>query len=247
MPKTPRIEPEHFRQVYERLKSPVSRYDCGRHCAPLNGGEPVCCSTQNAVPVVEKAEWQLLRSRTNMWRRFKPYDAATRRIVDDLPRDCVAVTCRGARHCERDNRSLACRAFPFAPYLTRDGEFIGLAYYWIFEDRCWVISNLQVVDRTFVEEFVSAYEFLFDADPDERKTFHDHSATMRRVFSRWNRAIPLVGRDGGYFKVLPRGRGIVPLDPAKLPKHGPYKSERAYRRAVKEAGGTPPEDAADAR
>src|SRR5690606_21417962 len=50
MPKTPRIEPEHFRQVYERLKSPVSRYDCGRHCAPLNGGEPVCCSTQNAVP-----------------------------------------------------------------------------------------------------------------------------------------------------------------------------------------------------
>jgi hypothetical protein len=243
MSETPRIEPDDFRQIYDAFQAPVSRYDCGRHCAPLNGGEPVCCSTRNAIPVVQKAEWRLLKSRTDMWRPFKPYDAASRRIVKELSSDCAAIECRGARHCERDNRSLACRAFPFCPYITREGAFIGLATYWIFEDHCWVISNMAVVDPAFVREFVAGYELLFEKDPEEFKTFRDYSATMRRTFSRKKRAIPLIGRDGGYLKVLPHGRGIVPVDPAKLPKHGPYRSERAYRRAVKEAGGTGPEPA----
>jgi hypothetical protein len=58
---------------------------------------------------------------------------------------------------------------------------------------------------------------------------------MRREFSRRNKPIPLIGRDGGYFKALPRGGGIVPLALEKLPKHGPYKSDRAYRQAVRAA------------
>ena len=45
-----------FGVVFDRFQSTVSRYDCGRFCAPLNNGEPVCCSTQNAVPVVHKVE-----------------------------------------------------------------------------------------------------------------------------------------------------------------------------------------------
>lgn len=238
MTKTPSIQPDDFREIYDRFQASISRHDCGRKCAPLNGGEPVCCSTRNAIPIVQKAEWRLLKARTDMWRRFKPYDSASRQIVAELSTDCAAIECRGARHCERDNRSLACRAFPFCPYITREGAFIGLACYWTFEDRCWVISNMQEVDADFVRDFVAAYEYLFEKDPEEFKTFRDYSATMRRTFSRKGRYIPLIGRDGGYLKVLPHGRGIVKADPAKFPKHGPYKSERAYQRAVKEAGGT---------
>ena len=119
MPKAT-IKPADFATLYEGFTAPVSRFDCGRKCAPLNGGEPVCCSTQNAVPVVHKVEFDLLKTRTDLWSKFKPYDYATRQIVAELTSDCMAIHCKGARHCERDNRTIACRGFPFYPYLTRE-------------------------------------------------------------------------------------------------------------------------------
>jgi len=219
------VSQDLFRELYEKFQAPISRFDCGSKCAPHNGGEPVCCSTKHAVPVVDKAEWHLLRARSDLWHRFKPYDAATRKIVDELPTTCMAIECKGARHCERDNRTMSCRAFPFFPYIDRAGDFIGLSYYWVFEDRCWVISNLQLVDADFVREFVATYDLLIARDKQEYEGFRDHSVSMRRVFSRWNRAIPLIGRDGGYFKIMPRTGRMLPVDAAKFPTHGPYKRE----------------------
>lgn len=229
------ITAHDFGQIYDLFQASISRFDCGRKCAPLNGGEPVCCSTQHAVPVVQKVEWELLKSRTDMWTRFKPYDRATRQIVKEIGSDCAAVECRGARHCERDNRSLACRAFPFFPYIDQEGKFIGLAYYWDFEDRCWVISNIKVVEAEFIKDFVKAFELLFARDPEEYDNFKSYSGTMRRVFSRRGKPIVLIGREGGFFEVRPYGKGIRPTTADKLPKFGPYKSDRAYERALRDA------------
>ena len=77
-----KLSVDDIRHIYDNFTASITRYDCGRRCAPLNGGEPVCCSTKNAVPVVHRPEWDLLRSRTDLWSKFKPYDEATRRIVD---------------------------------------------------------------------------------------------------------------------------------------------------------------------
>lgn len=230
-----RVTPALFQRVYDLFDASVGRVDCGSKCAPLNGGEPVCCSTQHAVPVVHKAEWRFLRSRSRLWRKFEPYDAATREIVDTLTDTCAAIECKGARFCERDNRSVACRAFPFFPYLSRTGEFLGLAYYWDYEDRCWVISNLKIVTREFIEQFHAAFEEIFRADREEYETFLQQSAIMRRVFTRRRRPFPLICGDGKLMKVLPRGRGIVPARFDEFLPIGPYKSERAYRQAVAEA------------
>ena len=227
--------PDLYARLFAAFEAPVARFDCGRMCAPHNGGEPVCCSTKHAVPIVDRAEFSLLRARSDLWRRYRPDDAAGRKIVDELHGSCVAIECKGARQCERENRSLSCRAFPFFPYFPRGAErFVGLAAYWDFEDRCWVISNLGVADATFVREFIAAYEALFALDPEERGAFRDQSAAMRRTFSRWRRPIPLIGRDGGYFKIL-RGGRIVPTDVETFRKHGPYRSDATYARAVKEA------------
>ena len=83
--KTPKttLNPKDFASLYDGFDASVSRFDCGRKCAPLNGGEPVCCSTQNAVPVVHKVEFELLKARTDLWTKFKPYDYATRQIVEE--------------------------------------------------------------------------------------------------------------------------------------------------------------------
>jgi hypothetical protein len=234
-----RITPQDFAHVYAMFQAPISRFNCGQRCAPLNGGEPVCCSTDHAIPVVDRAEWRLLQPRTKLWHHYKPTDAAGRAVVADLGRNCIAVECKGARHCERDNRTLACRSFPFFPYVDRAGDFIGLSIHWTFVDRCWVISNFWVVDAEFRRQFIAAYEYLFEADPGEYETHKQYSATLRRIFSRQRQPIPLIARDGGCFKILPHGRGMRACKPEDLPKYGPYRSERAYRAAVVEAGGDP--------
>jgi hypothetical protein len=231
------MTPADFAVVYDKFKAAVSRYDCGRFCSPLKHGEPVCCSTQHAVPVVDKAEFRFLKSRTDLWHVFKPYDAATHKIVDELHHTCAAIECKGARHCERDNRSVACRAFPFYPYLTREGDLVGLGTYWTYEDRCWLISNMRVVERDFVQEFIAAYEYIFARDPEEYATMKAHSAAHRRVFSRRGQPIPLIGREGGFLQVLPRGGRILPLPASRLPRFGAYVSDAAYREAVRAAGG----------
>lgn len=236
----PRITPQHFAAVYETFQAPISKFDCGKKCAPLNGGEPVCCSTENAIPVVHKAEFDLLKSRTKLWSRFKPHDASSRKIVEELPDNCRAIHCKGARHCERDNRTIACRSFPFFPYITRAGEFIGLAHYWIFEETCWLPSNLGVVEPAFVREMVAAFESIFMFDPEEFSTMKDHSASMRRVFTRRKRIIPLLGREGGYFKVMPRTGEVRAARLDEFKRVGAYASEAAYIRAVKKAKGTLP-------
>lgn len=233
------MSPADFAVVFDKFRTSVSRYDCGRFCAPLNNGEPVCCSTDNAIPIVDKTEFQLLKSRTDLWHLYKPVDAASRQIVKELHKSCTAIECKGARFCERDNRTMACRAFPFYPYFNREGELLGLATYWGFEDRCWLISNMQVVERDFIQEFIAAYEYIFERDPDELKAMKSQSAYHRRTFSRRNEFIALIGRDGGFFKILPHSGRIVPLAADKLPRYGAYKSEAVYRRSVKEAGGEP--------
>jgi hypothetical protein len=229
-----------FATLYDGFTAPVSRFDCGRKCAPLNGGEPVCCSTQNAVPVVHKVEFDLLKSRTDLWSKFKPYDYATRQIVAELTSDCMAIHCKGARFCERDNRTIACRGFPFYPYLTRERQFIGIGTYWVFEDRCWMMSHLEIVDRPFVDEFIATYEALFVKDESELKTYVDFSASARRVYSRWKRQIPLLSRQGDLLIVDPSTGAHRPGRRKEFPKAKPFTSEKEYRAAVKEAGGEVP-------
>ena len=231
------LSPAQYAELYRLLQRPIyRRLDCGRKCAPLNGGEPVCCTTRHAIPVVNREEWNLLKSRTDMWRPFRPYDAPSRKIKEDLASSCRAIECRGAAFCERDNRSLACRTFPFFPYFTREKEWRGFATYWSFEDRCWVLSHLREVDAGFLREMFAMHEHLFACDESERDPYVELSASMRRVFSRWRRPILLLEEGQKWSKVLPRSGGrIVAAREKDFRRHGAYRSQAAYVRAVKEA------------
>lgn len=221
MPATPAL----YKQIYDGFQAPISRFDCGQKCAPLNNGEPVCCSTKDAVPVVDRAEWKLLKTRTKMWREWVPTDAPGRALAADLEPLCLGIECNGAQHCERDNRSMSCRTFPFFPYVTREGEFVGLAYFWAFEHLCWVVNNLQIVDREYVRQFIDNYDKLFAADKDEFEGNKDQSAAARRVFTRWNRIIPLIGRDYEFYAVEPRTHVVRRAALSEFKRTEPYAKE----------------------
>jgi hypothetical protein len=214
-----------YEQVYATFTAPISRFDCGKKCAAHNGGTPVCCTTDHAVPIVDRAEWDILKERSDLWHPFKVRSAEDRDVVKDLHRECMAIECKGVRSCERDNRTMACRAFPFFPYIDRDGQILGLSVYWGFEDRCWVQSHLEIATKQFIRECLAAYEAVFAADKAEFDCNKDLSADMRRVFSRWNRIIPVITRDKRYYAVEPRTHVFRPARIEEYGRHGPYKND----------------------
>jgi hypothetical protein len=180
----------------------------------------VCCDIENAIPIVDKPEYKLLKSRTDMWKRLRPTTPSQKREIATLTdSDSCAVTCRGVQFCERDNRSLACRSFPYFPYFDAAGDFVGLAHYWAFEGQCWVIANPMIVERPFIKEMIDSHEYLFKVDKNWADTYREYSASMRRVFSRRNKKFLILHRDGNRYWVLPHSGGkMVAATPEQIVK-----------------------------
>ncbi len=214
-----------FSKFYRQFKAPISALDCGEKCSPYNeNGVPFCCDTRHAVPTAYQAEWAYLVSHTDLWHPWQADEPAqTQRLQDQTPAGQVLIECLGHTLCQRSFRALTCRAFPFFPYISRGREFLGLSYYWEYEDRCWVLSNLQVISPEYRSQFIRAYEDLFARMPEEFENFHHHSTMMRRIFGRRKRAIPLLHRNGFAYKLTPRNGRLRRVALDSLPKFGPYR------------------------
>lgn len=214
----------NFVDLYGHFNAPISEFDCGDRCAPHNErGVPFCCDTRHAVPTAYKEEWQYLEQNTDLWHLWEadsPED--TLRLQLQAPEGQVLIACLGHAACRRGFRSITCRSFPFFPYLDREGNFLGLSYYWEYEDRCWVISNLHIVTPEYRSQFIRAYDEIFNRIPEEQENFRSFSNTMRRVFGRRHRAIPLLHRNGFTYKVTPRNGRMRRIALEKLPLFGPY-------------------------
>ena len=215
----------NFARLYAGFQAPIAALDCGKKCAPYNEyGVPFCCDTTHAVPSAYLAEWDYLQQNTNLWHLWQPADEGEYQLVRaETPENMQLIECLGHTHCQRGFRSLTCRAFPFYPYINSNGEFIGLSYYWDYEDRCWVISNLQVVTPEYVQQFVLTFDRLFAEMPGERESYARHSLVMRRKFARKGRTLPLLHRDGGLYKVSPHHERMRRVHADSLPKFGPYR------------------------
>ena len=219
--RTDRID---YKTLYSRFDPPITHQDCGRKCAPYNEyGVPFCCDTNHAIPTAYQAEWCYLQTNTGLWHLWDSCDRGeTARLQADTPEGQVLIECQGHDHCQRGYRSITCRAFPFFPYITKLGAFIGLAYYWQYEDRCWVISNLDQVTPAYRAAFITAYDDIFVRYPLEIENFRYHSIVMRRVFGRRKRTISLLHRNGKNYKVSPGNGRLRRAEANFLPKFGPY-------------------------
>ncbi|MGE5225224.1 MAG: hypothetical protein ACM3PY_22525, partial [Omnitrophica WOR_2 bacterium] len=155
------------------------------------------------------------------WKGESPVE--TSRLQNQTPPGQVLIACQGHTLCQRSFRSITCRSFPFFPYVTNGSEFLGLSYYWDYEDRCWVISNLNQVTSEYRHEFIAAYDLLFENMPQEKETFRYHSGMMRRIFGRKHRAIPLLHRNGKAYKITPHNGRMRRVPIEAFPKFGPYQ------------------------
>src|SRR6266545_982350 len=148
------LKGEEIRAIYNEFNSPIAEFDCGKKCAPHNpSGKPFCCDICHAVPAAYKSEWNYLEHHTNLWHKWRGDECEdttskeVARIKVDTPKNMILLACLGPSQCQRDFRALSCRQFPYFPYVTSDYRFIGLAYEWEFESKCWVISNLLALHK----------------------------------------------------------------------------------------------------
>lgn len=211
--------------LYSGFSSPISILDCGEKCAPYNQGAiPFCCDTRHSVPTAYENEWKFLQANTDLWHIWQPDNPSIReQLANQLPEGQVLIECLGHLNCQRDYRSFACRAFPFFPYITSDGDFIGLSYYWEYEDRCWIISNLESVTMKYRQEFFRTFEILFEIYPDEITSFSYQSRRLRSHFHHRRRAIVLLHRNGNNYKLSPKDERLRKITDSHFPKHGIYR------------------------
>jgi len=220
-----KLRQDEVKSVYASFDAPLAAFDCGRKCSPHNErGVPFCCDTRHAVPTAYQAEWSYLEANTDLWHLWEdPDQGETARLRDETPEGMELIECLGHHHCQRNFRSITCRAFPFFPYIDSACKFIGLSYYWEYEQRCWVISNLDVVTYEYRQQFVQTYDILFSKDPGELNNFGYHSQIMRQVFTKRRQAIPLLHRDGYFYQIAPDDEQLNHVEPESLPKFGLYE------------------------
>jgi hypothetical protein len=156
-----------------------------------------------------------------LWQGDEPERTAA--LKEQILPDQIMIACLGHNQCQREFRSLTCRAFPFFPYINSKSEFLGLSYYWEYEDRCWVISNLQVVSAAYKKSFIEGYELLFDSYPEAIRNFYDYSDYMRHVFEGNQRAIPILHRNGNVYKISPHNERMRSVKVESLMKFDVYK------------------------
>jgi hypothetical protein len=223
------LDPNDILSLYHGFNSPIAELDCGRKCAPHNpSGKPFCCDICHAVPAAYKSEWNTLEHSTDLWHKWRGdecEDTTSKEVVRikaDTPKNMVLLACLGPSQCQRDFRALSCRQFPFFPYVTSDYRFIGLAYEWEFETRCWVISNLSSVTQKYRDEFIHTYDKLFALFQEEFDQYTYHSEKMRDHFRKQKRRFPLLHRNGAGYLVSAGSERLQRVDTARLPRFGVY-------------------------
>jgi hypothetical protein len=224
------LDTKEIRSLYDGFSSPIAEFDCGKKCAPHNpNGKPFCCDICHAVPAAYKSEWNYLERSTDLWHKWRgdecedttPKEVAL--LKADAPKKMVLLACLGPSQCQRDFRALSCRQFPFFPYVTSDYRFIGLAYEWEFELRCWVISNPSSVTQKYREGFIRTYDKLFALFQDEFDHYAYHSERLRAHFSNQKRRFPLLHRNGECYLVSAGSERLQLTNVERLPRFGFYK------------------------
>lgn len=219
----------NIERIYKNFHVPTTPVDCGQHCAVHNPtGKPFCCDICQAVPVAYHPEWDYLKPNTTLWQPWRgdecphePTDPAP--LQADLPDGMLFVACKGPVFCEREYRTVSCRQFPFFPYITSDFRFIGMAYDWDFESRCWILSNLDQVTSAYRQEFIETFDQLFNLWPEEMENYAMLSEDMREHFLTVKRRIPLLHRKGNFALVSPGNERCQTVQPNQFKKYGFYR------------------------
>jgi hypothetical protein len=217
-----------FEQIYYGFSLPLSEIDCGMKCGPFNEyGVPVCCDINILVPAAYHKEWVYLKNNSDLWQLWhSPLPEQKNELNNDLQGGQVLLECKGYQHCQRNYRTITCRAFPFYPYLASRDEFAGMAYYQDFREQCWIISNLDVVSLAYKKEFQKTFQDLFDFYPNTRRDYFEYSIHARKKAALSGQNLILLDFSGKVFRVDPDNEELIECHYNDLDAFGPFEITR---------------------
>lgn len=219
------LSTSEIRELYASFALPITKVDCGQKCTPHNpSGKPFCCDICEAVPAAYESEWATVQVDSQLWHPYRGDECEASQLDDDeMPAGMIPLACLGHEHCERDNRLIACRQFPFFPYVSDDYEFLGLAYDVAFEEKCWVLSHLDQVTDAYRAEFVATFDKIFALFQDEFDGYALRSEILREHFAGKKREFAILLRDGGFGMVNPLSGGVRLVEAEQLQPFGVYR------------------------
>ncbi len=213
------LKPEDFEDLYKDFHSAPATFDCGKKCAPFNDGEPFCCDSGWVVPIAYRQEWEYLEPRSRLWHEFRPRVESEFEMIDEIDTvENTFIECRGVKHCERDNRSVSCRTFPYEPYFDTGGNLLGLVFNRVMEDKCYMVDRHSVVTKPFIRSFLRFFTRLFEKLPSERDLYMEQSRIYRNKMSRRKKSVVVLTPKGPYQAAYRGGKLTRPWtrpDPAE--------------------------------
>lgn len=187
---------EEIKYYYSLLSDEITTYDCGSLCKGDNNGEPYCCTTRHAVPLLYKGEFEYLQSVGNLWSIWVPKSKDEKELLEEASRDQLFCECKGVAHCVRDERSISCRTFPLEPYVDRRGVFVGLTFLRDFTEKdaetgkvkCPLTRRKNDIQQGFIDSHFLFWEKIMLRRAEEYEIYQDTSKRLRRERKRTGRA-----------------------------------------------------------
>lgn len=225
MAKSPQVS-SLFPDLYRQLEAPIAGLDCGKKCGPLNQrGVPFCCDTDHCVPAAYRKEWLYLKDHTSLWHTWQGSDPGVRQELEEQVQDGqVLLECLGHKHCQREYRTLDCRAFPFYPYVNSKGNFLGLGILSEYRDRCWVLSHLNVVTDRYRKQFITAFETLLESNSAAKYHYRAFSSRKPAQSGLEDGGQILLHRNGRTYRVHPETEVLEEIQPQEYPLYEPFRT-----------------------
>jgi hypothetical protein len=176
--------------LYKSFPASVAKHNCISLCKPTDG-IPVCCKNNRHVPLLLKDElrWHE-KIKSGMWRERPIRTKLDKKQAEETLDYLKYCLCPGVKLCKRSYRSLSCRFFPFEPYFSEEGDFVGITYMYRAGKDCPLVDNDSIkIRKAYVRQAIKAWELIFDAYPEDAQLYYDESRKLQRKFKKMRRTI----------------------------------------------------------
>lgn len=175
-----RITEKDIERFQDLLSVKMIDFDCGKLCAPGNGGIPRCCENDSVVPILFQEEYKLHRRGGKFWKLAEKTEEV-RQYIKECEDYYVFASCPGPQKCIRTQRSFNCMTFPFEPHINKYGEVVGLSYLNSREIKCSLIDKpKKTYNSKYISNSIKFWNELFKHYPEEREVYMDESRKRER-------------------------------------------------------------------
>lgn len=182
-----RKQVKHFHRL---LSVRMTDFDCGKLCASKNGDIPFCCDNREVAPVLYEREYRWLKKCGDLWKRMPVRTKAERKLVEESLSFYVFARCRGHTRCSRALRSIACRTFPFEPFVDERGCVVGLIYQDEHGSRCPLVGKpRRAYNPNYITNALRFWWELLESLPEERKMYAKLSRERERLARRLGKSL----------------------------------------------------------